>query len=358
MPKELPVLLIKLRHHNQLDEIKDFKINITNIHVWLVHLKEFHAAYQDVVCDYTRLTQMAENDDMFGNYSIVDEVYHFVYKDDNEQTTSEDINKIHSLILENEMNNGPEQGGATSRPLRENEVDHSDTHVYLSADRVSTENSAELIRTVLRNQLGRTNSTIDFNIPNTFISDYNTPSIQSRAFLVLFPYGEGDVTRKSRRHEVSFTQASTHYLNYAIFNNETKMYDFPVASHARWMHWSHNTAERHRFNGQRQVYLKRNSSVFNMSENQLADIVRRNGIEYLQLVRGMQVFNANIVGSNSYYYKRRRELEALMECHGMPTAWFTLSAADNHWKDLQRIMYDVYNIRNTPIRYSFIGRKY
>ena len=61
---------------------------------------------------------MAENDAMFGNYSIVDEVCHFVYKDDNEQTTSEDINKIHSLILENEMNNGPEQGGATSRPLR------------------------------------------------------------------------------------------------------------------------------------------------------------------------------------------------------------------------------------------------
>ena len=80
LPKELPVLLIKLRHHNQLDEIKDFKININNIHVWLVHLKQNHPAYHDVVCDYTRLLQMVENDTMFGIYSIVNEVLQLYMK--------------------------------------------------------------------------------------------------------------------------------------------------------------------------------------------------------------------------------------------------------------------------------------
>ena len=53
----------------------------------------------------------------------------------------------------------------------------------------------------------------------------------------------------------------------------------------------------------------------------------------------MQKFNANIAGSNAYFVKRRKELEALMEQEGMCTTWFTLSAADNHWLDLNKIIY-------------------
>ena len=51
----------------------------------------------------------------------------------------------------------------------------------------------------------------------------------------------------------------------------------------------------------------------------------------------MTTFNANIVGSNAYFFKKRGELESLMDQEGMCTTWFTLSAADNHWNDLSRI---------------------
>ena len=54
----------------------------------------------------------------------------------------------------------------------------------------------------------------------------------------------------------------------------------------------------------------------------------------------MHVYNANIVGSNSYFHKKRKELESLIEAHLMPTCWFTLSAADNHWNDLHKLIYE------------------
>ena len=31
----------------------------------------------------------------------------------------------------------------------------------------------------------------------------------------------------------------------------------------------------------------------------------------------------------------------------MPTAWFTLSAADNYWSDLYKILFNVYTLRST-----------
>ena len=51
----------------------------------------------------------------------------------------------------------------------------------------------------------------------------------------------------------------------------------------------------------------------------------------------MQIFNANILGYDSYFFKKRKELEGLMQAQVSPTLWFTFSAADNHWLDLHAL---------------------
>ena len=48
--------------------------------------------------------------------------------------------------------------------------------------------------------------------------------------------------------------------------------------------------------------------------------------------------------SSAYLYKRRKELDALFESKGIPTLWFTFSAADNHWLGLHHI--DLHPIDN------------
>mgnify|MGYP003326704255 CR=1 FL=1 len=53
----------------------------------------------------------------------------------------------------------------------------------------------------------------------------------------------------------------------------------------------------------------------------------------------MQTFNVNITGSNAYFWNKKKELETLMDEERLCTMWFKLSAAENHWVDLHRILY-------------------
>ena len=71
-----------------------------------------------------------------------------------------------------------------------------------------------------------------------------------------------------------------------------------------------------------------------MTEEELKNLIDKGGDEFAALLGRMQKYNANILGSNAYFHKKKKELEALMEQEGMCTMWFTLSAADNHWIDL------------------------
>ncbi len=52
----------------------------------------------------------------------------------------------------------------------------------------------------------------------------------------------------------------------------------------------------------------------------------------------MDVYAANVVGSDAYWSKKGRELEALVQQKEFGTAFFTMSFADNHWDDLHRLM--------------------
>ena len=84
-----------------------------------------------------------------------------------------------------------------------------------------------------------------------------------------------------------------------------------------------------------------------MTVENFRNVVNTGGERYRDLLCKMHVFNSNVVGSNSYFYGKRKELESLIEAHGMPTCWFTLSAADNHWHDLHNMLYNTSSINST-----------
>eukprot|EP00978_Attheya_sp_CCMP212_P041091 scaffold231316_cov51-Attheya_sp.AAC.1 len=142
---------------------------------------------------------------------------------------------------------------------------------------------------------------------------------------------------KDRRTGVKLTESNKHLLKYAIFNPANNLWWYPFATDPRWMHWAQNTAERHRCQGQRGVYLdNKTSEDANITEDELRLLVEKNDDGLKQLISRMQKFNSNVTGSAAYFYKKRCELEALIDAKGMPTMWFTLSAADNHWVDLHK----------------------
>ena len=70
------------------------------------------------------------------------------------------------------------------------------------------------------------------------------------------------------------------------------------------MHWAQNTAERHRINSQRNIYLKKHPEDNNLTEEALKSILHKGNEEFIKLLSRMQKFNANIIGSNTYFYKK------------------------------------------------------
>ena len=140
----------------------------------------------------------------------------------------------------------------------------------------------------------------------------------------------------TRKVEVKQAASNIHLLNYAL-RNEDGTLNFPFAKHKRWMHWAQNMVERHRHIEQSRVCVE--TDYFkNMTNEQLEEIVKGNGQELRNMMQKMYTYAANVNGSPSYLYKERKRLEHLMSTKGMCSLWFTLTAADNHWNDLHRLL--------------------
>ena len=105
--------------------------------------------------------------------------------------------------------NGPEQGGATGNFDRNIE----EGHLYIPPDPVFNDTQANLIRNILIDKLGTRVNPLRMSTGSNILNEYATPSLQSMCFPTLFPYGVGDVTRISRRYDVSLTESNRHLLN-------------------------------------------------------------------------------------------------------------------------------------------------
>ena len=168
------------------------------------------------------------------------------------------------------------------------------------------------------------------------LSDYSTPYLQSMAFPHLFPFGDGDVTKKDRQFTVTMTNANKHLVCYAHFNRQTEIWHYPFVEDARWVFWAQNTAERQRRNSQKTVYLAKNPEDANLTKAELREIVQGSGEAFQSLMGRMHSYLANIFGSPAYLYKARKELEALMDQEVVCSIWFSFFAADQQWFDLHQ----------------------
>ena len=56
------------------------------------------------------------------------------------------------------------------------------------------------------------------------------------------------------------------------------------------------------------------------------------------MVNRLQWYVSKVQGTNQYWYQWLWELLPPIEQKGVPTFFFTFSAADSHWPDLQRLL--------------------
>ena len=354
--KDLPIVILRKRNGKNPNDYRDFQVRRKHVLEWLQFLIHHHPAYKDVKIDREQLNSLPEDGCVAD--SLLTQFEEDVELDDPTSTSKRDDVPPEPSVIE-EMSDdedieegdkmGPEQGGAAG------DVGHDDgeevVHQFLFAapenrpdgDSASTQGLAPedaRIKTILE-RVCESKKSMNDNVvlmpdPGDALSDFNTPYIQGMAFPTLFPYGVGDVTAMNRDHIVTMTEANKHLLKYYIEIDGEGMYIF--AAHNTWKHWAQNTAERNRLNGQRRVYLKKNPGDENLTEAQLEQLMNEGGPEMQKMFGRMHTYIANIPGSNSYFHKKRRELNALLAQEGMCTFWFTFSAADNHWTDLFRLI--------------------
>ena len=146
---------------------------------------------------------------------------------------------------------------------------------------------------------------------------------------------QGDPTNRARQHGITLTEAFKHLIKFAE-KLENGKFEWRFASHPRFPYWALNMKQRHQLLSQANIYLRQHPADANMTMEELKEMV--NSMSANQMVNRLQRYVSKVQGTNQYWYQRLQELLALIEQKGCPTFFFTFSAADSHWPDLQRLL--------------------
>ena len=159
------------------------------------------------------------------------------------------------------------------------------------------------------------------------------------AFPTLFPYGKGDPTKRTRLREVSLTDGFKHLIKYADLSTDG-IFTWRFASHPRFP-WVLNMKQRHQLLSQARIYLTQNPEDANLTTEKLRQMVGQMTAKHL--MNHVQHYVAKIQGTKQYWHQRYHELKTLITQKGAPTFFFTVSAADNYWPDLHRLVQEPNN---------------
>ncbi|KAK3925313.1 dTDP-glucose 4,6-dehydratase 2, partial [Frankliniella fusca] len=148
-------------------------------------------------------------------------------------------------------------------------------------------------------------------------NEFNSPGYVAQAFPVLYPYGFGDL------YEVKSKQVTARvYFQYLMqkrdrrFSKHKLFPYFALNSTLRWEALSLGT-----------LYMKKKPEVKNINIEDLKVMVS----ESMSLPKSAMIYSSSIRTSKSYWMTRTYELDSLVDRFGLPTIFFSISAADHHW---------------------------
>ena len=304
---DLPVMVV--RRHGADDTHKDFTVRRHRVLEALLWLKTNNPFFKDIEIDRQVIQSLPEN-------GVPDELRYVI--DDNEP----------SVHVENE---GPPQEPTMSANASVEElILGNDSTSFIPMRQRQRKDGAAIQDAV--------NEVDPLDWPSTegnVVNEFKTDGLATMAFPTLFPYGKGDPTNRARQHGITLTEAFKHLIKFAEKLKNGK-FEWRFASHPRFPYWALNMKQRHQLLSQANIYLRQHPADANMTMEELKEMV--NSMSANQMVNRLQRYVSKVQGTNQYWYQRLQELLALIEQKGCPTFFFTFSAADSHWPDLQRLL--------------------
>ena len=111
--------------------------------------------------------------------------------------------------------------------------------------------------------------------------------------------------------------------------------DGQFAKHPRFRYFALNTVMRWRALQAGRVYIKKHPKDARLTLDELRDMVGREGECFANRVLH---FANTLRGTSQYWFKQRSRLISMVDTLGIPTVFFTHSAADGQWPELARLI--------------------
>ena len=147
----------------------------------------------------------------------------------------------------------------------------------------------------------------------------------SCAFPTLFPTGAADFVAP-RPYQVTIGNYFKHLLMYE---------DGRFAKHPRFCYFALNTELRWRALQAGRIYIHQHPRDAQLSVEELRDMVGREGEVFSNRVL---YYATSLRGTRQYWFKQRSRLIAMVDTIGLPTIFFTHSAANFQWSELARLI--------------------
>lgn len=161
----------------------------------------------------------------------------------------------------------------------------------------------------------------------TPINEFRTEGYISSAFPSLFPTGAADYLAP---RQVTVT-AGNYMKHFMMFH------DCRFARHPRFRYFALNSEMRWRALQCGNVYVRRHPDDARLTVEELRDMVGREGDTFSNKVLR---YASSLRGTRQYWFKQRSHLIAMVDTLGLPTVFFTHSAADLQWPELANLIAD------------------
>ena len=162
-------------------------------------------------------------------------------------------------------------------------------------------------------------------IAETPVNEFTTEGYFSCAFPTLFPTGAADFSGQ-RQNKVTIGNYFKHFMMYD---------DHRFAKHPRFRFFALNTEMRWRALQTGRIYVRQHPSDAQLSLDELRDMVGREGEAFSNRVVH---YAASLRGTKQYWFRQRSRLIAMVDTLGLPTIFFTHSAADLQWPELAHLI--------------------
>ena len=290
LPSELDVMIVRKKGSNNTH--RDFRVRRMVVQRALQWLKRNNKYYRNIDIDVSVLSQLPDDGDLTDKCGVG--IEDTAEKQEEEELPSEDTDPADV---------------ATFIPVVARKMTEKET---------------------IRKSVHHRQPTEDQIVPwpengSVPIDEFKTEGYISCAFPTLFPTGEADFLAP-RLQSVTVGMYFRHLMMYG---------EGRFAKHPRFRYFALNPEMRWRALQTGRVYINQHPDDARLTLDNLRDMVGHEGEFFTHRVMH---FASSLRGTSQFWFKQRSRLISMVDTLGMPTVFFTHSAADGQWPELARLI--------------------